>query len=68
MNTDAKIVSAVINPSLKDIIFTLDDGSLYKNPGYGSTHYSQRYTHEMYYDTLVRVANNVCPNNITYTE
>ena len=42
MNTDAKIVSAVINPSLKDIIFTLDDGSLYKNPGYGSTHESQR--------------------------
>ena len=38
MNTDAKIVSAVINPSLKDIIFTHDDGSLYKNPGYGSTH------------------------------
>ena len=68
MNTNAKIVSAVINPSVKDVIFVFDDGSMYKNPGYGSTHYSQAHTHENYYDKLVQLANNKCPNNITYTQ
>ena len=61
-------VSAIINPSVKDIIFVLDYGSLYKNPGYGSTHYSQGYTHEMHYNSLVSIAKIVCPNDITYTE
>ena len=71
MRTDfstLKFVSAVIKPSVKDIIIVLDDGSLYKNPGYGSTHYSQVYTHEMHYNSLVSIAKMVCPNDITYTE
>ena len=69
MNTDAKIVSAVINPLQKIITLTLDNGSTYTNPGIGSTHFDTNLmSHDKYYDTLVSLAKRVCPDDISYVE
>ena len=69
MNTNAKIVSAVINPLQKIISFTLTDGSTYTNPGIGSTHFDTNLiSHDKYYDILVSLAKQVCPDDISYVE
>ena len=62
------IVKAVIDETNKTVSFTTENGVSYTNPGYGSTHYSERYTQEQMFSSLKNYALLKCPDNISYIE
>ena len=49
------VVKAVIDETNKTVLFTTENGVSYTNPGYGSTHYSERYTQEQMFSSLKKL-------------